>query len=199
MCGAAENPSPVPSGVLVTVKSMIYSNNKRYSVFGNVCKKTDGDNLFFEVFPGSMDLSTFLKNWTGPLQSCYYGPYSRVVVRSRTRRVHSHVCGSVSGCGGALACGQGPRARQCQKIGRRNSLSVVRARGVKSPPQKNRHGANRAAARGGVRDFANRRSSGSDHRQPGPGVAARGSVHRRRESRSGTPFAFCFVVFRGYF
>ena len=43
MCEAAENPSPVSSGVLVTVKSMIYSNyDKRYSVFGNMCK-TDGD------------------------------------------------------------------------------------------------------------------------------------------------------------
>ena len=35
-CEAAENPSPVSSGVLVTVKSAIYSN-KRYSVFGNLC------------------------------------------------------------------------------------------------------------------------------------------------------------------
>ena len=46
-CEAAENPSPASSGVLVTVKSMVYSN-KRYSVFGNtrndVCKKADGDN-----------------------------------------------------------------------------------------------------------------------------------------------------------
>ena len=33
---AAEDPSPASSGVLVTVKSMIYSN-KRYSVFGNLC------------------------------------------------------------------------------------------------------------------------------------------------------------------
>ena len=31
-CEAAENPSPVSSGVLVTVKSMVYSN-KGYSVF----------------------------------------------------------------------------------------------------------------------------------------------------------------------
>ena len=38
------NLSPVSSGVLVTVKSMIYSN-KEYSVFGNLCKTTDGDNL----------------------------------------------------------------------------------------------------------------------------------------------------------
>ena len=43
MCEAAENPSPVSSGVLVTVKSMIYSK-KRYSVFGNLSKKADGDN-----------------------------------------------------------------------------------------------------------------------------------------------------------
>ena len=43
LCEAAENPSPVSSVVLVTVKSIIYSN-KRYSVFGNMCKKTDGDN-----------------------------------------------------------------------------------------------------------------------------------------------------------
>ena len=42
-CEAAENPSPVSSGVLVTVTSMIYAN-KGYSVFGNVCKKADGDN-----------------------------------------------------------------------------------------------------------------------------------------------------------
>ena len=42
---AAENPSHVSSGVLVTVKSMIYSN-KRYSVFGNLCKQADGDNLY---------------------------------------------------------------------------------------------------------------------------------------------------------
>ena len=41
---AAENPSPVSSGVLVTVKSAIYSN-KRYRVFGNMCKQADGDNL----------------------------------------------------------------------------------------------------------------------------------------------------------
>ena len=46
-CEAAENPSPVSSGVLVTVKSMIYSN-KRYSVFGNMCKQGDGDNLVYE-------------------------------------------------------------------------------------------------------------------------------------------------------
>ena len=43
MCEAAENPSPVSSCVLVIVKSMIYSN-KRYSVFGNLSKKADGDN-----------------------------------------------------------------------------------------------------------------------------------------------------------
>ena len=48
MCEAAENPSPVSSGVLVTVKSMIYSN-KRYSVFGNMCKKTDGDNYEYKL------------------------------------------------------------------------------------------------------------------------------------------------------
>ena len=43
MCEAAENLSHVSSGVLVTVKSMIYSN-ERYSVFGNMCKQADGDN-----------------------------------------------------------------------------------------------------------------------------------------------------------
>ena len=41
---AAENSSPVSSGVLVTVKSVIYSN-EGHSVFGNLCKKADGDNL----------------------------------------------------------------------------------------------------------------------------------------------------------
>ena len=46
-CEAAENPSPVSSGVLVAVKSMIYPN-KRYSVFGNLSKKADGDNLHSE-------------------------------------------------------------------------------------------------------------------------------------------------------
>ena len=44
MCEAAENPSPVSSGVVVAVRSTIYSN-KRYSGFGNMCEKTDGDNL----------------------------------------------------------------------------------------------------------------------------------------------------------
>ena len=43
MCEAAENLSHVSPGVLVTVKSMIYSN-KEYSVFGNLCKQADGDN-----------------------------------------------------------------------------------------------------------------------------------------------------------
>ena len=43
VCEAAENLPHDSSGVLVTVKSMIYSNyDKRYSVFGNMCK-TDGD------------------------------------------------------------------------------------------------------------------------------------------------------------
>ena len=57
MCEAAENLSTVSSGVLVTVKSIIYSNKEyklrlhynkeysyRYSVFGNLCKQADGDN-----------------------------------------------------------------------------------------------------------------------------------------------------------
>ena len=44
MCEAAENLSPVSSGVLVTVKSMICPN-KEYSVFGNLCKQADGDNI----------------------------------------------------------------------------------------------------------------------------------------------------------
>ena len=43
-CKAAGNLSHVSSGVLVTVKSMIYSN-KEYCVFGNLCKKADGDNV----------------------------------------------------------------------------------------------------------------------------------------------------------
>ena len=54
MCEAAENLSTVSSGVLVTVKSMIYSN-KRYSVFGNMCKQADGDNV---IFAKSIVLST---------------------------------------------------------------------------------------------------------------------------------------------
>ena len=42
MCEAAENPSPVSSCVFVKVKSMVYSSNNGYSVFGNrsMCKKT---------------------------------------------------------------------------------------------------------------------------------------------------------------
>ena len=44
VCEAAENLPHDSSGVLVTVKSMIYSN-KRYSVFGNLSKKADGDNM----------------------------------------------------------------------------------------------------------------------------------------------------------
>ena len=48
MCEAAENLSHVSSGVLVTVKSMIYSNEE-YSVFGNLCKKAAGDNREFST------------------------------------------------------------------------------------------------------------------------------------------------------
>ena len=40
---AAENPSPVSSGVLVTVRLYVYSN-KRYSVFGKLYESADGDN-----------------------------------------------------------------------------------------------------------------------------------------------------------
>ena len=49
MCEAAENLSHVSPGVLVTVKSMIYSN-KEYSVFGNMCKTTDGDNRYYVLY-----------------------------------------------------------------------------------------------------------------------------------------------------
>ena len=53
-CETAENPSPVSSGVLVTIKSMIYSNNKGYSVFGNMCKQADGDNA--DCFTGGYSM-----------------------------------------------------------------------------------------------------------------------------------------------
>ena len=45
MSEAAENPSPVSSGVLVTVKLYVYSN-KGYSVFGKLYESADGDNAF---------------------------------------------------------------------------------------------------------------------------------------------------------
>ena len=46
MSEAAENPSPVSSGVLVTVRLYVYSN-KGYSVFGKLYESADGDNLEF--------------------------------------------------------------------------------------------------------------------------------------------------------
>ena len=46
MSEAAENPSPVSSGVLVTVRLYVYSN-KGYSVFGKLYESADGDNARF--------------------------------------------------------------------------------------------------------------------------------------------------------
>ena len=78
MCEAAENLSHVSSGVLVTVKSMIYSN-KEYSVFGNLCKQADGDNA------------------VGRERPCILRTFERVV---KGWRAHARLVGRRRGRGG---------------------------------------------------------------------------------------------------
>ena len=66
---------PVSSGVLATVKSMIYSD-KRYTVFGNMCKKTDGDNLCFIILIDHLGLArsnTIVDQFIPDWEACWEG------------------------------------------------------------------------------------------------------------------------------